>query len=147
MIASGWGVAVITHAVHNTIITLATGAGGLFFGTFLDWSGLLIMFFFILWAIHREKNWIKTHLLEEIAFGSITHAQYRTASSAWAQNLARFNALSSGKYWATHRFYHLTANLAYKKEQLARMGEEKGNTAKIAVLRAEIRELGNRLRS
>jgi RsiW-degrading membrane proteinase PrsW (M82 family) len=143
----GWGFAVVTHVAHNTIASLVSGPGGIVFGTLLDWSGWLFMFVFILWVIHREKQGIKKYLGEEVALGIMTPQQYRTACSAWAQNLARILALFSGKYQETHRFYALTAELAHKKEQLARMGEERGNTRLIFELRGNIKRLSPEARS
>jgi protease PrsW len=139
--ALGWGLAVSAHALHNTIASLASGVGGLILGTFIDWSGWLVMFIFILWTIYREKQAIRTHLQEEVALGIISKRQYHTAYSAWAMNSTRINALASGKYRATHRFYHLTAELAHKKEQRSKMGDEGRNTAIIQKLRQELAKL------
>jgi RsiW-degrading membrane proteinase PrsW (M82 family) len=143
----GWGFAVTTHAAHNTIASLVYGPGGIVFGTLLDWSGWFFMFLFILWVIHREKQGIKKYLREEVVLGILTTQQYQTACSAWAQNQARVMALFSGKYRVTQRFYALTAELAYKKEQFDRMGEERGNTRIISELRGNIKRLSLETRS
>jgi len=42
---------------------------------------------------------------------------------------------------ATSRFYQVCGELAHKKEQLAKIGDEGGNTAIIAKLRAELQRL------
>lgn len=53
----GLSVAVGLHSMHNTIATFASGLGGLVFGTIIDWSGWLVMFIIILWAISNvQKN-------------------------------------------------------------------------------------------
>jgi RsiW-degrading membrane proteinase PrsW (M82 family) len=139
--ALGWGFAVFTHAVHNTIAGLATSLGGIVIRTFIDWSGWFFMLIFILWAIYREKGWIRENLKEEVVLGIISPNQYKTAFSAWAQNGARLRALLSGEFKATHRFYQLTAELAHKKQQRARMGEERGNTKQISKLRGDLSRL------
>jgi RsiW-degrading membrane proteinase PrsW (M82 family) len=130
--------AITAHALHNTIVSLLSGGGGLLLGTLIDWSGWLLMLIFIIWTIARERNWIVNQLGEEVSLGLITASQYKTACSAWAQNLARLGALFSGKYTATHRFYQACAELAYKKQQLASLGEESGNSQAIERLRTEL---------
>ncbi len=142
----GWGVAVFTHAVHNTLATVIGGLGGLLFGTIVDWTGWLFMFGVVLWAIFRERKFLVQYLLEESEHGIITAAQYRTACSAWAMSMARMNALFSGQYRATNRFYHLCAELAHKKRQRSRLGEERGNTAIIQRTRAELQRLSPRVK-
>ncbi|MBU0510391.1 MAG: PrsW family intramembrane metalloprotease [Chloroflexi bacterium] len=141
---AGWGIAIFIHSMHNTIASLASGIGGLAFGTFVDWSGWLLMFVFILWALSREQKWIKLYLREEAARGIISPAHYKTACSAWSQSAARLVALFTGRYRATNRFYNLAAELAYKKQQRAKMGEEGGNTVRIQRARAELAKLALR---
>jgi RsiW-degrading membrane proteinase PrsW (M82 family) len=143
----GYGVAVFAHSVHNTIATFAGGIEGLVFGTVLDWFGLFMMFCIILWATWYEKRYIKRHLVEEVKLGLISAAQYRTATSAWAQSFAGLTALFSGRYMATSRFYQACGELAHKKEQLQKLGDEGGNTATIARLRAELQGLAPRAQS
>jgi hypothetical protein len=124
--------------MHNTLASLLSGTAGLVVGTLIDWSGWLVMLLFIFWALQRERRWIVTHLREEIGLGTLSLGQYRTACSAWAQAAARTKALMSGHFRSTHRFYQLTAELAFKKEQRHLMGEEGGNTPIIERLRSEL---------
>jgi hypothetical protein len=51
------------------------------------------------------------------------------------------NALSSGSYRATARFYQVCGELAHKKEQLTKLGDESGNLAIIEKLRGELTQL------
>jgi len=141
LILGGWVVAVLTHAVHNTISTLASGAGGLVLGTIVDWSGWALMLVFILWQTHREKRWIRSHLLEEVSLGTLSMAQYHTAASGWAQSAARVSALLHGKYRTTYRFYNAAAEIAFTKEKLQHMGNEARHSQRIEVLRAELQQL------
>jgi RsiW-degrading membrane proteinase PrsW (M82 family) len=138
---AGWGLAVFTHSVHNTLASLLNGSEGLVFGTIVDWTGWFFMFLVILWAIYRDKTAIRKYLQEEVSLGLITPLQYKTACSAWAMNQARLGALLSGHYRATDRFYQTCAELAHKKNQLSRIGDEKGNQATIERLRAELGRL------
>lgn len=134
----GWAFAVATHAVHNTLVTLLDGVGGLVLSTMVDWSGWLFMFFLILWAIWRVQQRVKLHLKEEIELGTLSARQYRTACNAWAQTAARFSAIFSGRYRATNRFYNLTADLAHKKFQLQNLGEERDNSKQVQEIRQKL---------
>ncbi len=137
----GWCMGIFAHSIHNTLASFLEGLGGLAVSTFLDWSGWLIMLLFIMWALYRERSWIVKHLPEEVTLGIITPEQYHIACSAWKQSYARFASLASGKFGATSRLYQKTAELAYKKQQLATLGEEGGNTETIERLRSEIAHL------
>jgi RsiW-degrading membrane proteinase PrsW (M82 family) len=137
----GYSVAVFAHALHNTIATFAGGIEGLIFGTALDWIGLGMMILIILWAIWHEARNIKQHLVEEARLGLITPAQYRTASSALLQSFAGFGSIFTGRYSATARFYQVCGELAHKKMQFAKFGDESGNAQEIARLRAELQSL------
>jgi RsiW-degrading membrane proteinase PrsW (M82 family) len=139
----GFLLAMFTHSFHNTLASLVQGLGGLAATALVDWSGWVVMFLFILWALYREQLWITFHLKEEVALGIISPAQYRTACSAWAQSAARITGLLNGRYTATHRFYQLTAELAHKKQQLSTMGDEEGNAALILRLRSELHRLAS----
>jgi protease PrsW len=136
----GWVVAVILHSAHNTIAELF-GSSSLIIGTLLDWTGWLIMLGFIVFTIYRERKMIATLLREEVSLGTMTANQYYISYSAWKRMLASFSSLTSGKYRATNRFYQLCANLAHKKRQLARVGDERGNTAIILKIREELKSL------
>lgn len=137
----GWFVAVSTHAIHNTLASVLSGAGGRVVGTFIDWSGWLAMFIFILYMISRERKMIIKHLAEEVSLGNITSEQYKTASSAWSQTAARLGAIAAGKFSATSRFYQVCGEIAHKKRQLVDLGDESGNATILENLRTEVRGL------
>ena len=137
----GWVVAVITHSFHNTVASLLSGIGGLLLGSAIDWTGWFFMFLFALWAIWREKQLMVRFLREEVALGTITPQQYQTASSTWKRWKAALSALGSRRYGPTGRFYQVCAELVHKRNQLASMGEEDGNSQIIMDLRAELARL------
>jgi RsiW-degrading membrane proteinase PrsW (M82 family) len=134
----GWGLAVFTHSIHNTISSVFQGIQSLVIGIIFDWSGWIAMFIFVIWALYREQKWIISQLRDEVANGVITPTQYRTACSAWAQTSSRIKALFSGQYHLTDRFYLLTAELAYKKHQAYTLGEQAENQPEIDLMRAEL---------
>jgi RsiW-degrading membrane proteinase PrsW (M82 family) len=141
----GFSAAVLTHAFHNTFAALIGGLEGLVLGTIVDWVGWLLMLAFIIWMILHERDLLKRQLFEEVGNGLISPAQYRTALSL-SQIGARINALTSGSYLATGRFYQLCGELAHKKEQLAKLGDEKGNHTAVQKLRSELAGLAVKAR-
>ena len=140
-VLGGFATAVFAHAFHNTFGGLIGGLPGLAIGTFVDWIGWFLMLIFIIWMVINERNVLKRQLQGEVTSGLISPAQYRTAIS-FAQSGARLNALTSGSYFATSRFYQVCGELAHKKEQYAKLGEERGNSGIIEKLRAELTQLG-----
>jgi len=139
-VLGGFSTAVMTHAFHNTFGGWIGGLEGLAIGTFVDWVGWFFMLVFIIWMILHERNILKRRLQAEVHDGIISPAQYRTAMS-FSQTGARINALASGSYYATSRFYQICGELAHKKEQLAKLGDERGNQAIIEKLRSELGSL------
>lgn len=136
----GLGVAITVHAFHNTFGGLIGGLGGLAIGSLLDWFGWALMFGFIIWLITYERNIIKQQLIEEVNSGLISQAQYQKALSPWTLTTTSL----SGR--ATSRFYHLCGELAHKKEQLRRLGNESGNATHIESLRRELAALAPQAR-
>jgi RsiW-degrading membrane proteinase PrsW (M82 family) len=135
---TGLGVAMFTHAFHNTVASILSGAEGLVVGAFFDWTGWLFMFGVILWATWREQQILKKYLAAELQAGTISAAHFRTACSAWRQMFARGAALFNGRYRKTARFFQVCGRYAIKRRQYADLGEEGGNLAIIQSLRAEL---------
>lgn len=131
----GFAAAVTTHAFHNTFGSLIGGVGGLAAGTFVDWIGWTFMLIFIIWMISNERSIVKNHLHPEMVSGLISAEQYRKALSPWNMTTAGI----SGK--ATARFYQVCGELAHKKEQMTKYGDEKGNEVIIESLRQELANL------
>jgi RsiW-degrading membrane proteinase PrsW (M82 family) len=142
---SGWGLAVFTHSMHNTLATAFQGFQSLALGLAFDWSGWIVMIVFVIWALYREQKWIVAQLQDEVLNGVITSAQYQTASSAWAQTRARLKALIFGKYRLIDHFYELTAELAFKKHQAYNLGELEENQAEIERMRAQLVDISSQI--
>ena len=104
------------------------------------------MIVFIIWMIAYERNILKRNLRDEVTNGLISQKQYTSATSFFQTN-AHFSALSSGTFRSTARFYQVCGELAHKKEQLSRLGDENGNTKIIETLRAELTQLGPQARA
>ena len=133
----GYTLAVLTHAFHNTFSSLIGGAGGFFVGLLADYLGYAIMLVFVIWMIFHERNLLKKNLREEVANGSISQRQYDTAISFFQTN-AHLTALTSGSFGSTRRFYQVLGELAHKKEQLTKIGDERVNRRIIEQLRGEL---------
>ena len=139
-VSAGYAIAVTAHAFHNTFSGLIGGFEGLVAGTLADYMGYTVMLIFIIWMIVYERNILRRHLREELTNGMISQKQYNTAISFFQTN-AHFSALTSGTFRSTSRFYQVCGELAHKKEQLAKVGDENGNTKIIEKLRAELVQL------
>ena len=139
-IIGGFVFAVTTHAFHNTFGSLIGGIEGLAIGTFIDWIGWFFMLLFITWMIVHERSILKRHLIEEVNNGLISKKQYFTAIS-FVQTGARMSAISSGSYRSTARFYQACGELAHKKEQLMKLGNEQGILRNIEKLRSELTQI------
>lgn len=136
-IPAGYITAVILHAFHNTFSGLIGGFGGLLVGTAVDYLGYAFMIAFIIWMIRHERNILKRNLQEEVEKGYISQRQYASAISFFQIN-ALLSAITSGSFFKTARFYQVCGELAHKKEQRMKLGEERGNTRIIEQLRSEL---------
>ena len=136
-VPAGYVVAVMVHAFHNTFSGLIGGVNGFIAGTFVDYIGYAFMLVFIIWVIVRERNVLKRQLREEVEKGYMSQRQYVSALSFF-QTSAYFSALTSRTFLKTARFYQVCGELAHKKEQLASVGDERGNTRIIEQLRSEL---------
>ncbi len=136
----GFGVAVTTHAFHNTFGGLIGGLGGLVAGTFVDWIGWTLMVGFIIWMVSHERNILKRQLQAEVVSGLISQAQYQKALSPWNMSVAGLSGSAAA------RFYQACGELSHKKEQLSKHGDERGNAAIIESLRSELAALSPRVR-
>lgn len=139
---AGWTMAVILHGTYNALLSTESGAG-FFLGLCVSWTSWLAVFAVLLWGITRDRARLEHYLREEVEHGAITFAQYQVACSAFTRSMARFGSIGSGSFWETRRFYQVCAELAQKKEQLEKFGDERGNTARIEKLRAELIKLAS----
>lgn len=139
----GYMFAVFAHSFHNTAAQLINGLGSFVLTVLVEWFGLLVILGFIIWQIRREQGLLKKHLIEEVNAGLISTAQYQTSVSFF-QFGARIAALGAGRLKATSRFYQVCGELAHKKEQLQKFGDESGNARIVESLRAELATLAPR---
>jgi RsiW-degrading membrane proteinase PrsW (M82 family) len=136
----GWLIAVVLHAAFNALLSAENG-GAVLLALCVSWLGWLAIFGIMLRAIAGERARAKKFLQDEVQQGVISPAQYRVATAALAPTFTRLGALGSGHFWDTRRFYQVCGELAQKKEQLAKFGDERGNTLLVEKLRAELARL------
>ena len=139
-IPAGYTIAVFTHAFHNTFSSVIGGGSGFILGLIADYFGYAIMLGFIIWMILHERSILKRHLVEEVNNGAISRGQYNTAISFF-QTGAHLSALTTGTFRSTSRFYQVLGELAHKKEQLQKLGNEGRNREIIEQLRMELTQL------
>jgi len=139
-VPGGYALAVLSHAFHNAFGGAVGGVEGFAIGSLLDWSGWIAMLVFILLVIGRERGLLRRQLLEEVTSGVISIAQYHQALSPFTLSTAGFKGGPSAS-----RFYQVCGELAHKKEQLAKLGDEDGNVAQVQSLRDELAGLSPRI--
>jgi len=143
----GLGCAITAHFTHNLLTSLFPGVAGTAFTTIVDWIGWLFMLGFIFIVMLIERRDIKAYLKDEISKQTITSAQFETATSAFRVSIERIKAFFQGRYRNTTRFYRGAAELALKKKQLKRFGEERGNRETVENLRKEVSRLSTVLKA
>ena len=141
----GLAAAIAAHGLHNGLVTF--GIIGLPFAVLADWFGVAGVFVVALFSLYHESKWIKQYLAEEVEMGTLTAGQASTVGSFGGRIAADFSSLSGGpgRWWRTRRFYQQCTELAYKKHQLNKMGNEGSNQAIIEKLRGEVRGLSGQV--
>ena len=135
----GFGIAIFAHFLHNYTASMAGEDIGLRLMFAIDWFGWIFMFVLLLISSSNERRWIRKQLAEEVKNGLLTAQQVAIASSPQKRNLAYLSA-PSGHRTATRRFYTACVEMAFKKQQRLKMGEEgHHNSAIINTYRNEIR--------
>lgn len=135
----GWLIAVGLHAFNNGITIL--GLPGCCLALSSNWLATFVILGIILVALVWEARWIRDQLREEVQRGLLTAQEYHVVSSSWRRLAARFRALTSSGWRAWReqgRLFQLATDLAFKKHQLSRLGDEGRTAADIAHLRKEI---------
>lgn len=135
----GWLAAVSAHAIHNSLVsnenTFFTGIG-------LDWLGWFLMLLFILAAQRKELALMKQYLASEVETGILSPEQFQMVTDFWSRTKHKVSAKSTIEQKQMKLMLQLSAELAHKKSQLERYGEETGNSKEIEILRSKLKEFG-----
>ncbi len=144
----GYLAAVLTHAIHNTGVTLASvNVAGFFLSVIADWLGVGFIFVVILVSLAREKHWVRQYLTDEVERGVLTQPQLELVGSSRARTRLRWGTLLRGdipRWRRQGRFLHQATELAYTKREQSLLGGP-GTAARVEALRAEITDLARGL--
>ena len=138
--------AIAAHVAHNFL----SGLGLCAFSFVVDWVGVIILFIVVVVSWQRESDVMTAQLAEEVTWGTLSEGLYESVVSRGARYRTALKHLEKQGVGQARRFNRLAqdaAELAFKKQQLAAMGDEDGNTERIEALRKEIRRLGTLLRA
>ncbi len=117
----GLGGAVVLHILHNLFASLAdVTCYSLLLSLISDWAGLVVMLVVLLLAWQKEKLWIRSHLLSEVANGVLTQDEYEMVGSYRKRLAAQWRALARGGHAEASRLRDLAqwaTELAFKLEQ------------------------------
>jgi len=146
----GLGAAITFHAVHNLGASLAElTCLTIVVSLVVDWGGVLVVVAIALFAARQESRVIAAELHAEIAAGILAQREYQVVGSYRQRMITRWRAWRARdrrawRQWG--RLFHLLTELAFKKHQRRRLGQDEGHTAMLARLRQEIvtlrREMG-----
>ena len=141
-VPTGYFTAVFLHAFHNSIGSFIGGMTGFALGSLLDWSGWFFMALFIFIMIGRERAIMQKQLREEVTSGLISQAQFQKALSPMTISTAIFTGGPSAA-----RFFRTCGELAFKKEEYSKLGDEGGNLAIVQKLRTELAALAPQVKA
>lgn len=129
--ALGLGAAIFFHALHNIAMFGGTALSFLAGLTF-DWGGIVLTLLIIIFALARERQWMKEYLADEVALGTLTAEEYVLVRSAAARNRRRLGLLlreGPNAYRRSGRRYRECSELAYHKRHHAIFGDERSGLA------------------
>lgn len=132
----GYFTAVFLHAFHNSFGSFVGGLTGFALGSLLDWSGWFLMAIFIIFILSRERGIMQKQLQGEVSSGLISQAQFQKALSPMTMSTAIFTGGPSAA-----RFFRTCGELAFKKEEYSKLGDEGDNLAIVQKLRGELAAL------
>mgnify|MGYP001049147453 CR=1 FL=1 len=137
---------IVTHAVHNTSVTIAGQLGWPCLIAFAsDWGGVALLVGVLLWSSLREQRWIDRWLDDEVERGTLSRGDYEVASSHLARLTTRAEAIFSGdlaRWWELGRFYRMVTELAFNKRRLSRFPDDGEAEDRVESLRAEVKGIG-----
>lgn len=141
IVSLGLVMAMIAHSLHNLGSTLAaTNCLSILISLVANWGGILLLGVVIALIWRQERGWITRHLAGEV------NAETLALVTSWRrwQGL-RWGALLKGDlgHWRKlGQLRHVAAELAFKKQQLLRLGEQPQLKATIDSYRTQLIALG-----
>jgi protease PrsW len=141
----GLAAAVTAHFMHNFLLVATQGCVLSFL---VDWTGVLAVFAIVVLVWRQERIWMQAELASEVTSGVLTPLQLETIISRRQRvkhewQLLGVSGLSQARLWG--KLMNLAAELAFKKHQLAQLGDEHGNSKAIVALRMRLLQLRGQL--
>lgn len=142
VIAGGLLLAIVGHLIHNAAATLVEVTNGTSFGLALLNYGALAFVMGLLWLVAGivDRRRLKQHLQEEVPAVIPIEIYQAICDRRYHVKLAQ---LGISRTQHKH-LLQLAGELAQKKLQFTKMGDEGGNSAEIYRLRAALKELARR---
>lgn len=139
VILLGLGAAIFSHMLHNGALVLASSTNGVSFLAALgNYVVLLILLLCLRVAAARnDRNIMKTYLRDETP-ETLSAEAYALLCSTKSHALAALRLSSRDE----RTFIQAAAELAQKKREFIRMGDERGNAAEIDRLRIQLAGFG-----
>lgn len=115
----GFGMALLTHALHNALATIAGYTGNplsILGAIFADWSGVAVLLVVIGWTFFLERKRIKAYGEHLARAGVITAQESAVFYSLWRRGLNRAQVLLDGNFvgwWQVGRYYHHVTKAAF----------------------------------
>lgn len=135
----GFGIAIGAHFSHNFLASMIEDQAGVNRMFAFDWFGWIFMLLLLVISSFNERKWIRTQLSDEVLSGLLTAEHAAIACSPHKRNIASLKAPSGSKR-ATRRFYTACVEMALKKHQYAKLGDEsQHNSVIIETYRNEIK--------
>ncbi len=111
-ILAGFGMAMLTHALHNAFATFSSYSEGfipLIIAAILDWGGVLFMLVIAIWSFFLERKRIIAYGEALAKLNIIPKAEIEIIKSTFQRRMARLKMLFGGnvKGWWTMNRYHL----------------------------------------
>jgi RsiW-degrading membrane proteinase PrsW (M82 family) len=133
--------AIVFHGIHNLGATLASVTClSLLISLLADWTAILMLGLAVGLAWREEKRWIQSHLESEVGT-TIRRDVYELAVSYRRRLAVQVTALLRGDihtWQRSRRLAQLATELAFKKHQLATLGDESGTQQVIAYLQQRL---------
>lgn len=138
---SGLAIGMLFHGLGNGILTLGGDLVALGAVTLIDWLGWLVIIIIAIIALVYESRWQAIYLKDEVDANRLTRQQYLSSISIFKRFGSEVQSLFHGKRRATIRLHQVCGELAHKKRQFEKLGQEKRNTTLIEELQSELEVL------
>jgi RsiW-degrading membrane proteinase PrsW (M82 family) len=120
VLAGGFLLAVLFHAMHNYFVSEAT-AVGIVASWLVQFVGVLVVLLVAVLAWRDERAVMERELRDEVAAGVLSDDDYQEITSSMRRLQHQTRALLMGGwtcFWQVRRLHHLTTELAFCKSRL-----------------------------